>query len=439
MVPILIVDDDPGFQKLLETILRGEGYQVHTAANLAEARACASRHEFHLVLCDLKLPDGSGLEMLRWLKESSPEIPVLIITGFGTVASAVEAMKLGAADYLGKPLSSPEELRLLVRRTLAARRRDSERVVLREEESRRFDLPGIVAVDQRLLQALELARKVAPTNATVLLTGESGTGKEVVARAIHRASLRAQSAFVPVNCAALAPSLIESELFGHEKGSFTGAMHQHLGRFERAHGGTLFLDEIAELDANLQVKLLRVLQERTFERVGGSRQIVVDLRVIAATNRDLLPLVGDGRFRADLFYRLGQFPIHVPPLRERVADIRPLARFFLERSTRNLKRPPLALTAAAEDALAAYAWPGNVRELENMMERVAILCETRVDVPDLPLPAPVPRPVLVKDFERQAIEESLARHEGNRTHAARELGISLRTLQYRLKKYGLTR
>jgi two-component system response regulator AtoC len=439
MDTILVIDDDPGFRKLLETILSGEGYTVETGASVAEAIRAGNRRQFDLVISDLKLPDGDGLQILRWWKEHMPETPVIMVTGFGTVASAVEAMKLGAVDYLGKPLSSPDELRLLVEKALEQRRIAEERRLLREEEAGRFSCGSIVAGDPKMVRVLELVRKVAPTNATVLITGESGTGKELIARCIHANSPRAQKIFVPVNCAALSPTLIESELFGHERGAFTGAAGQHAGRFERAHGGTLFLDEIGELDANLQAKLLRVLQEKTFERVGGARQISVDVRVIAATNRNLKQAVAEGKFREDLYYRLNLFPIEVPPLRERPADIPRLARFFLARAAQNLGKPNLMLTPEAERVLAAYAWPGNVRELENTMERVAILCDEAIEPDDLPVTSSGPaRPVLFKDIERQAIEDALRANDGNRTRTARQLGISLRTLQYRLKEYGIT-
>jgi len=437
MDTILIVDDDPGFRSLLETILRGEGYGVETAGSVSEATRAGARRSYDLVLSDLKLPDGDGLVVLRWWSEHMPETPVIMITGFGTVATAVEAMKLGAADYLGKPLSSPDELRLLVRRTLDQRQLSGQFQLLREEQASRFACGDLVADDPRMAKVLDLARRVAPTNASVLITGESGTGKELIARCIHNNSQRSQKIFVPVNCAALSPTLIESELFGHEKGAFTGAAGQHLGRFERAHGGTLFLDEIGELDTNLQAKLLRVLQEKTFERVGGVRQIGVDVRVIAATNRNLKQNVVDGKFREDLYYRLNAFPIEVPPLRERPSDIPALARFFLRKAARNLGKPQLALTTEAEAVLSAYAWPGNVREIENTMERLAILCDDAIEPDDLPITGSGPaRPVLFKDIERQAIEDALRANDGNRTKTARQLGISLRTLQYRLKEYG---
>ena len=438
METILLVDDDAGFRGLMEAILTGEGYEVDCAGSVAEAIECANRRRYHLLISDLRLPDSSGLDLVRYWRQEMPEAPAIVITAFGTVATAVEAMKLGAADYLGKPLSSPDELRIVVRKALDENQTAREHDVLREQESSRFSCGDLVASDPKMARALELVRKVAPTQATVLITGESGTGKELVARCIHRNSPRGQRLFIPVNCAALSPTLIESELFGHERGAFTGAVGQHAGRFERAHSGTLFLDEIGELDAGLQAKLLRVLQEKTFERVGGSRQITVDVRIIAATNRDLKQNVAEGKFREDLFYRLNTFPIQLPPLRERPADIRRLARFFLDRSVKELGKPALMLTPEAETILMAYSWPGNVRELENTMERLAILCEDIIEPDDLPVTSSGPsRPVLFKDIERKAIEEALDENEGNRTRTARQLGISLRTLQYRLKQYGL--
>ena len=436
MEPILIVDDDAGFRGFLETVLTGEGYPVQTAGSVREATAQASRTQFALVLTDLRLPDGDGIAVLRWFRENAPEVPVVIITAFGSIQNAVDAMKLGAVDYLGKPLRSPEELRVLVRRTLEQHRIARERDVLLDEDARRFSCGTMIGQDDGMVRVLELARKVAPTGATVLITGESGTGKELLARCIHDNSPRSRRVFVPVNCAALSPTLIESELFGHERGAFTGAVGQHSGRFERAHGGTLFLDEIGELDSASQGKLLRVLQEKTLERVGGARQIQVDVRLIAATNRNLKEMVAQGRFREDLYYRLNLFPLELPPLRDRRDDIIPLARHFLSRAAKNLGKAGMRLTARAEAVLFAYGWPGNVRELENAMERMAILCEGTVDAPDLPMTEAGPvRAVTVREIERQAIEDALRRHGGNRTRAARELGISLRTLQYRLKDY----
>ncbi len=439
MQRILIVDDDPGFRKLLETILRGEGYAIVTAGTVKDALREGAGSGFDLVLSDLRLPDGDGLSVLRWFREHAPETPVLMITAFSTVSSAVEAMKLGAVDYLGKPLASPEELRVLVRRTLEQKETVAHYEFLREEEESRFSCGDLIAADPAMLRVLEMVRRVAATTATVLITGESGTGKELIARCIHANSPRAGKIFVPVNCAALSASLIESELFGHERGAFTGAAAQHAGRFERAHGGTLFLDEIGELDANLQAKLLRVLQDKTFERVGGTRQLTADVRLIAATNRDLKQHATDGKFREDLYYRLNVFPIELPPLRRRPGDILPLAKHFLTQSARSLGKAAPALSEPAAQALREYDWPGNIRELQNTMERLAILCDRTVEPADLPMASlGAARPVLFKDIERQAIEDALAANHGNRTHAARQLGISLRTLQYRLKEYNLS-
>ena len=435
---ILVVDDDPGFRSLLETILAGEGYAVTTAGSVAAAILACGKRQFHLIVSDLKLPDGDGIAVLRHTKENAPATPVIMITGFGTVASAVEAMKLGAEDYIGKPLKSPDELRLLVRKALQRSQLQQEHTLLREELDARFSCGNMIAGHPAMRAILELIRKVAPTPATVLITGESGTGKEVIARCIHANSPRAGRAFVAVNCAALTATLIETELFGHEKGAFTGAASQHAGRFERAHGGTLFLDEIAELDANLQAKLLRVLQEKSFERVGGSRLITVDIRIIAATNRILKQSVADGTFREDLFYRLNLFPIEIPALRNRASDIPALARFFLHRAAQALNKKGLAFSPDAEAVLLKYSWPGNVRELENTMERLAILCEGTVEPDDLPItPAGPARPVLFRDIERQAILDALHANANNRTRTAQQLGISLRTLQYRLKDYGI--
>ena len=435
---ILVVDDDPNFSRLMETILRGEGYEVEVAATQHEALTRGSRAQFHLVVSDLRLPDGDGLHVLEFFREHSPETPVIMITAFGTVPNAVEAMKLGAVDYLGKPLSSPDELRIVVRKALEGARGEHELEVLREESGTRFACESLIAQDARMTAVLELARKVAPTNATVLITGESGTGKEVLARCVHKNSARSQRAFVAVNCAALSPTLVESELFGHEKGSFTGAVGQHIGRFERAHGGTIFLDEIGELDGNLQSKLLRVLQEKTLERVGGSRVITADVRVIAATNRNLKAAVREGKFREDLYYRLSTFPLELPALRDRPADVLPLARLFVKRAATEMSKPVPKLSSAAADRLVGYHWPGNVRELENMMERAVILAGAEVRIEDLPVLSDAPaRPKSFRDIERKAIEEALAINNGNRTRAAEQLGISVRTLQYRLKEYGL--
>jgi DNA-binding NtrC family response regulator len=437
MQNILVVDDDPGFAKLLVTILEAEGHHVRIASSVSEALRAGELTHFDLVLTDLRLPDGDGIQILReWVDAEST--PFIIITAFATVASAVEAMKSGAVDYLTKPLGSPDQLRVLVRKTLDHRQAKRERDLLREQDAANFACKNLIAQDPRMLVTIELSRKVAPTNSTVLITGETGVGKELIGRCIHDHSSRAERLFVPVNCAALSPTLIESELFGHEKGAFTGAVTQHLGRFERAQGGTLFLDEIGELDGILQSKLLRVLQEKMFERVGGTRQITADVRLIAATNRDLKALAGEHKFRDDLYYRLSAFPIEVPPLRDRAGDIVPLATHFLSRAAASLGRSAPKLSDDARDKLVSYAWPGNVRELENIMERVAILSGDVVYAKDLPFGLTgQTRAVAFRDIERTAIENALAENTGNRTHAARQLGISLRTLQNRLRQYGI--
>lgn len=445
MDPILIVDDDAGFRQLLETILKGEGYAVATAGKVAEARKACGSGRYSLVISDLKMPDGDGLDVQKWFAEHAPGTPFVLITGFGTVATAVEAMKRGSLDYLEKPLRSPEELRRLVRRALALREGEQDTARPAEGVQQTPGLCGhVVARDQRMLHILGLLQKVAPTPANVLLLGESGVGKEVIARCLHAHSRRAGKVFVAVNCAALAPGLIESELFGHEKGSFTSAVERHSGVFERAHGGTLFLDEIGELDSGLQAKLLRVIQEKVFERVGGTKPVEADVRIIAATNRDLAKEVQAGRFRQDLYFRLNTFPIEIPPLRERPADVDALAEQFLAQVRVRFEKSGLKLSDGARYALRAHSWPGNVRELENVMERAAILAEDEILPEHLPFQGDVLTPAAagsglnMRDVERRAIEAALKKHAGNRTHAAQELGISLRTLQYRLKEYGLS-
>jgi two-component system, NtrC family, response regulator AtoC len=438
---ILVVDDEPAQRQLLAGSL-GRDYTVVTAANAAEATQLMSRRNFDLLLTDERMPGMSGIELIRWSKEHSPETPVVVLTAYGSIETAVEAMKLGAEEYLTKPLKSPEELRLVVAKALRERGlRD--RSLLLEAESQAWFPPDVVAGSEAMRKALQLAAQVAKQPTTVLLTGESGTGKEVVARFVHRSSPRAAEAFVAVNCAALSETLLEPELFGHEKGAFTGAVQARRGRFELAHGGTLFLDEIAEMSFNLQAKLLRVLQERQFERVGGTRSIVVDVRVIAATNRDLEGAMQDRTFREDLYYRLNVFPIHLPPLRERRDDILPLAEFFIRKLSARMGRPPAALSVEAQGRLLRHEWPGNVRELQNAIERALIVTGgSVVEGEALPLKAAAPGEGpgglrTLADLEKGAILEALERNRGERRKTADELGISLRTLQYRLKEYGL--
>ena len=441
---ILVVDDEPAMRLLLSSVLKEEGHDVATAASGEEALQLIAKRHYHLVLTDLKMPGISGLELLKQVKRDDPGTALIILTAFGTVEGAVEAMRMGAVHYLLKPLSNPEELRLSVRRVLEEQRVTDEATTLRQATEAVFPFGEIVAGEGKMQAALELGRSVAPTDATVLVTGETGTGKELMARAIHHWSTRAEQSFVAVNCAALAESLLESELFGHEKGSFTGAVTQRRGRFELAHGGTLFLDEVGEMTHALQSKLLRVLQDGTFERVGGTKTVTVDVRVIAATNRDLQRLVTERVFREDLYYRLSVFPILLPPLRERPADILPLAARILQQANRRFGKRIVGFADEVPALLQDYAWPGNIRELQNVIERAVILCREE-RIPSALLHFPVSPPALssgapktLMDLEREAILAALAAHKGNRRKAADQLGIGLRTLYTRLRGYGIS-
>ncbi len=438
---ILVVDDEPAQRQLLTGSLNKE-YIVVSAANGVEAIQLLSARSFDLIITDERMPDMGGTELIKWARERMPEIPIIVLTAYGSIATAVEAMKLGAQEYLTKPLKSPDELRLVVARTLHQRMLRDQSLVLREETEAQFP-KDIVAESAAMKRALTLAAQVAPQVTTVLLTGESGTGKEVVARFIHRRSPRSEEPFVAVNCAALAETLLESEMFGHEKGAFTGALQARRGRFELAHGGTLFLDEVAETTVNLQAKLLRVLQEQRFERLGGTRTILVDVRVIAATNKDLMQAMAEKSFREDLFYRLNVFPIALPPLRERREDILPLAGFLCRRIAARMGRHCATLSPEVQHVLYRYDWPGNVRELENALERALIVAKRDVIQPDdlsIPIEAKAgeANPVTLAAIEKEAILQALARNGGERRSTAQELGVSLRTLQYRLKEYGVT-
>jgi DNA-binding NtrC family response regulator len=437
---ILVVDDESGQRQFISGSLAKE-YEVVTAANGLEASQLLSHRSFSLVITDERMPGMSGIELIRWIHEKSPETPVIVLTAYGSIETAVEAIKLGAEEYLTKPLKSPEELRIIVSRILRSRAlRD--RSLLHQEETEAALPRDVVAESESMKRIFQLADQVASQPTTVLLTGESGSGKEVVARFIHRRSPRSDHAFVAVNCAAIPETLLESELFGHEKGAFTGATQTRRGRFELADGGTLFLDEIAEMGASLQAKLLRVLQDQQFERIGGDRTITVDIRVIAATNKDLGQAIANKSFREDLYYRLNVFPIHIPPLRERRDDILPLAESFLKSFSARMGKPKPSISREAGDLVRNYDWPGNARELANAIERALIVSQSgMIDLEDLPLQqdsAPVKqgRGGLLSQIEKTAILESLSRNNGDRKAAAEELGISLRTLQYRLKEYG---
>ncbi len=442
MERVLIVDDEEGIRSFIAAVLEGEGLRVELAEDGSQAASKLARKSYHLMITDLKMPGLDGMSLLRKARADQPEMEVIVLTAHGTVNSAVEAMKLGAFDYLTKPLSSPDELRLGVSRALERRRlrTHSQQLSTRHEDAKKF-----IAEDPKMLDVVSQLRKVAVTDATVLLLGESGTGKEVAARSIHLLSPRNQGPFVPMNCAALSEHLIESEMFGHEKGAFTGATATRRGRFEIADGGTLFLDEVGELQPSLQAKLLRVLEERRFERVGGNRTIEVDIRLLAATNRDLKARMNESSFREDLYHRLAVFPIRLPPLRERPQDILPLAQHLLLQIGRQIKRSDLQLDQSAQQALLAYDFPGNVRELANILERAAILAEqSMIDASLLgnlgtaQSPAASTYKGTLKDIEREAIRQALIDHEGHRKKAAAQLGIGLRTLYEKIKDYGLS-
>jgi two-component system response regulator FlrC len=438
---VLVVDDEEGIRSFLAEALEDAGHEVVVAGDGGAALEHLEREAFHLMITDLRMPGMDGMQLLARARGLQPELEVIVLTAHGTVETAVEAMRQGAYDYLQKPLSGPDEIRLVAARALERRR------LVAAQQGGQAPAEELVAEDPVMRAAVELLDRAAPTDATVLLSGESGTGKELAARRLHAGSRRATGPFVPVNCAALSAELLESELMGHEKGAFTGAQAQRRGRFELADTGTLFLDEVSEIRPELQAKLLRVLQERRFERVGGTRTIQIDVRIVAATNRDLQAEMAAGRFREDLFHRLAVFPVRLPALRERPADVPVLAAHLLRRAAVRISRPGLELAPDALDALAAYPWPGNVRELSNALERAAILARgDRIGAADLLLgPAPETPPAppsrlpggTLAELERQAIQAALRAEGGHRKRAAARLGIGLRTLYDKLKALGL--
>ncbi|HSF30238.1 MAG TPA: sigma-54 dependent transcriptional regulator [Candidatus Tectomicrobia bacterium] len=453
MIPmtILVADDEPAQRELLGGFLAKRGWSVELAAGGAEALAALRRTPVDLVLADYRMPDLSGIELLRASQQLNPEVPVVLITAYGSIASAVEAMKAGAYDYLTKPIEL-EELVHLIHRIAERRQLLAEVQELRTQLRERFRFEGIIGESGHMQEVLSLVARVAPTPSTVLIRGESGTGKELIAKAIHYNSPRHDRPFLKVNVSALPETLMESELFGHEKGAFTGAMERRIGRFEAADGGTLFLDEIGDLPLALQVKFLRVLQEREIERLGTQRPIAVDIRILAATNQDLERAVRERRFREDLYYRLNVFPIVLPPLRERREDIPLLIEFLLQKFAARLGKPITAISRQAMDVLMKYDYPGNVRELENILERAIILARHEaINVEDLPLHLrePTPEdagethtgqaslPEVLHATERQLLRRALERHSGVQTRAAAELGISERVLRYKLRKHHL--
>jgi two-component system response regulator HydG len=446
MARILVVDDHKNMRVTLALILRREGHEVAEAEGADQALALLAEG-FDLVITDLRMEPVDGIALLRKVKEQSPTTEVIVMTAFGTIDSAVQAMRLGAVDYVTKPF---QEAELLVRIQKALEKRALvENVSLLQSEFReRYNLGAIVGNSQAVRDVLSRVLRAAPTDSTVLITGENGTGKELVARAIHANSRRAQKPFVPVNCAAINENILESELFGHAKGSFTGAISTRKGLMEEADGGTFFFDEIAEMSPSLQAKLLRTIQEHEIRRVGDNRTIQVDVRVIAATNRNLEEEIERGRFRSDLYYRLNVIPIHLPPLRDRRQDIPLLAAHFLQKFNRKMGRN-LRMSEAALARLVSYDYPGNVRELENLIEQTVALAEEEVIGPEhIFLPtgrhagqATAPRSLdeLVALAERRAIEDSLSRNHGSLEAVARELKLSSTTLWRKMKRYGLSR
>jgi DNA-binding NtrC family response regulator len=431
---ILVVDDDPDFRELVAEILASEGYLIRQAANAEEALDALTAGPVHLVLTDQRMPGLDGLELTRRVRAASEPPEVIVMTAFGTIPRAVEAVRLGAADYITKPLESPAALRQLVR------------MVLRESSPADGAAPEeFLTRDPETLATLALADRAAATDATVLITGASGTGKELLARRIHNRSKRADRPFVPVNSAAIPDSLAESELFGHEKGAFTGADKRRIGRFEQANDGTLFLDEVGELSEMVQAKLLRTLEERTVERVGGTTPVPVDIRLVAATNRNLEHRIKTGRFREDLFYRLNVVRLELTPLSERRGDIALLVPVLVESLSERLGTPTKTISDEAMDHLKAYSWPGNVRELRNVLERALIASSDNEirqgDLPELGQPgttaASGASPISLAERERLAILEALEKSGGHRERAAQLLGISVRTLYTRLKEYDI--
>lgn len=452
---ILIIDDEPLMRISITDALRMEGYNVYSVASGIEGLKAIKENTYDVIITDLKLPEVDGLEILKECRQISPLTKVLMITAYGSVETAVEAMKQGAYDYITKPFSM-DELILTVKRLIELRDLEDENIFLRQKIEEKYDFSGIIGKSARIQEVFEKIKIVAPTDTTVLITGESGTGKELVANAIHYNSLRKGGSFIKVSCAALPETLLEAELFGHEKGAFTGALKQKKGRFELAHKGTLFLDEIGEITQTVQVKLLRVLQEREFERLGGTDTIQVDVRIICATQRDLKKEVQKGNFREDLYYRLNVVPIYLPPLRERKEDILLLADHFMNLYSRQMNKPIKDIPLEVKEMLLKYDYPGNVRELENAVKRAVTLSrDGKIQPWDLPedmcewcrkgvevgnrLNYSEPLTTAMSVFEKQYIMKVLEETKGNKTLAAKILGISRKTLWEKCRNYGLVK
>ena len=457
--PILLVEDKDSLRTMLRHALEAQDHTVIEARDQPEAVAALQTVRPGVVLSDLRLPIGDGFGVLRAAKDLDPELPVIVMTAFGSIQDAVAAMREGALDFLAKPVD-PDHLLLMVERALAQRRMSTENILLKEELAARRGAPNIVGEDPRLKQVTIALQRAAGTDTTVLLEGESGTGKELFARALHALSPRGDGPFVAINCAAIPETLLETELFGHEKGAFTGASNRKPGKFELAHRGTLFLDEIGELPLSLQAKILRALEEKRFERVGGTALLQVDVRVVAATNRNLRQAVAARQFREDLFFRLAVFPITIPPLRERQSDIPMLARYFIERFCRDLNKKPLSFAPSAVEEMQNYQWPGNVRELQNCIERAVILTEgDTIHARHLSLSFRDPAPAaaddspwahidlsgtmsaattrVVAEVERRKIEQAMAEAGGNRAKAAEVLQLAFKAFTSKLREHGL--
>ena len=444
---ILVVDDEINIREALATILEAEGYEVHAAASAEEAISKLGEDFFQVVISDMRMDGGSGMDLLRWIRTNCPETEIILLTAYGSVEDAVEAMKLGAYDYLSKPVDR-RRLSLLIGKALEKQRLAEENRSLRRRLSVKEEFSNIIGNSIRIRQIFKIISEVAPTNATVLITGESGTGKELVARAIHSRSNRRDGPFVTLNCGALPDTLLESELFGYEKGAFTGAAAMKMGRIEMASGGTLFLDEVGDMTPKTQVDVLRALQDREIRRLGGDKVIKVDVRFIAATNKDLAGEIAEKRFREDLYYRLNVVPIVLPALRERKEDIPVLINAFLEEFCKLHKKEPKKISDRALDLMLQYPWPGNVRELRNVAERMVLLSPNETLEPrDLPasmghsqdsrheISIPLNQPL--EDMEKAVISSVFSRITRNRRKAADILGISLRTLHYKIHKFHL--
>lgn len=447
MKKILIADDEKNMIWAMKKALKDERYRLITASDGEEAVKLTMDEEPDLILLDLRMPKLDGMEALKEIRRMDDKIPVIMLTAHGTMESAVEAMKLGALDYLSKPFDI-DELKIIIERALDIGNMQQQIAFLTEELERSTG-KSIIGSSEKMNEVLEIVNRVANSNATVLITGESGTGKELIANAIHYNGSRRDKPYIKVNCGALPEGLLESELFGHEKGAFTGAVARKPGRFERAEGGTIFLDEVGELTPAVQVKLLRILQEKEFERVGGIETIKANVRVIAATNRDLREMVNQGTFREDLFYRLNVIPIELPPLRQRKADIPSLIDHFVERFCKEMGRNKISFDKEAIDILINYPWKGNIRELENVIERIVILNQGE-QVSKMALPKEVisqnsdgkvfelpEQGIDLDQLEKSFIEQALRRTDNNQTQAAKLLGITRHTLIYRMEKHGM--